>query len=118
MALGTSSMHAGCGTLPAKLRSLAVLLATVCASATERVADAQTAARTPLIGYLQERAGPTEFDQAFLRGLHELGYVDGKNFAIEYRWAEGKPERLPTLATELVRLKVDVIVTALFPATK
>jgi putative ABC transport system substrate-binding protein len=118
MALGTSSMHPGSGTWPAKLRSLALLLAIVCMSATERVADAQTAARIPVIGYLQERAGPTEFDQAFLRGLNELGYVEGKNFAIEYRWAEGKPERLPTLAADLVRLKVDVIVTALFPATK
>lgn len=118
MALGTSSMHPGSGAWPAKLRSLALLLAIVCMSATERVAEAQTAARTPVIGYLQERAGPTEFDQAFLRGLHELGYVEGKNFAIEYRWAEGKPERLPTLAAELVRLRVDVIVTALFPATK
>ena len=118
MALGTSSMQPGSGTWPAKLRSLALLLAIVCMSATERVADAQTAARTPLIGYLSERAGPTEFDQAFLRGLHELGYVEGKNFAIEYRWAEGKPERLPTPAAELVRLRADVIVTALFPATK
>jgi putative ABC transport system substrate-binding protein len=118
MALGTSSMHPGSGTWPAKLRSLALFLAIVCMSATGRVADAQTAARIPVIGYLQERAGPTEFDQAFLRGLNELGYVEGKNFAIEYRWAEGRPERLPTLAAELVRLKVDVIVTALFPATK
>jgi putative ABC transport system substrate-binding protein len=50
--------------------------------------------------------------EAFLQGLRELGYVEGKNLAVEYRWAEGQVERLPALAAELVRLKVDVIVTA------
>jgi putative ABC transport system substrate-binding protein len=50
--------------------------------------------------------------EAFRRRLRELGYVEGKNIVIEYRYAEGKLERLPDLAAELVRLKVDVIVTA------
>jgi putative tryptophan/tyrosine transport system substrate-binding protein len=50
--------------------------------------------------------------EAFRQGLHELGYVEGHNLVIEYRWAEGQVERLPALAAELVRLKVDVIVTA------
>ena len=49
--------------------------------------------------------------EAFRQRLRELGYVEGKNIIIEYRYAEGKPERLPDLAAELVRLKVDVIVT-------
>jgi putative ABC transport system substrate-binding protein len=50
--------------------------------------------------------------------LHELGYVEGKKIVIEYRYAEGKLDRLPALAAELVRLKVDVIVTAGPPATR
>ena len=48
--------------------------------------------------------------EAFRQGLRDLGYVEGRNIAIEYRWAEGKPERMRELAEELVRLKVDVII--------
>src|SRR5438045_2836867 len=53
----------------------------------------------------------------FRQGMRELGYVEGKNLVIEWRSAEGNNERLPGLATELVNLKVDVIVTAGTPAT-
>ena len=56
--------------------------------------------------------------EAFRQGLKELGYVEGRSVAIEYRWAEGRPERLPTLATELERMNVDVIVTAGPSATR
>jgi len=48
----------------------------------------------------------------FARGLREVGYIEGKNIAIEYRYAQGKTERLAELAAELVRLKVDCIITA------
>jgi putative ABC transport system substrate-binding protein len=50
--------------------------------------------------------------------LSKLGYIEGKNLAIEYRWAEGKPERFPSFAVDLVRLKVDVIVAATTPAAQ
>ena len=56
--------------------------------------------------------------ETFRQGLRELGYVEGKNIVIEWRYAEGKLDRLPALAAELVRLKVDIIVTAGAPATR
>ena len=61
---------------------------------------------------------PSFLDEAFRQGLRELGYVEGQNIAIEHRAAEWKYERLPGLAAELVRLKVDVIVAASGPATE
>jgi putative tryptophan/tyrosine transport system substrate-binding protein len=73
---------------------------------------AQNAQRMPRIGYLMDRSGPGPFDEGFLSGLGEHGYAAGRNITIEYRWTEGKTERLPALADELVALKVDVIVTA------
>src|SRR5215471_6128829 len=77
-------------------------------------AEAQQTAKVPGIGYLGGQSPsttPARYE-AFQQGLRELGYVEGKNIAIEYRSAEGKFDRLPALAVELVRLKVDVIVTA------
>jgi putative ABC transport system substrate-binding protein len=72
---------------------------------------AQQAAKLARIGYLSPNlATNPHMNEAFLRGLRELGYVEGRNLAIEYRDAEGKPERLPALAAELVSLNVDVIV--------
>ena len=73
---------------------------------------AQQAGKVYRIGYLSAptRASVEQALQAFLRKLRELGWVEGQNLIIEYRWADGKAERLPDLAAELVRLKVDLIV--------
>jgi putative tryptophan/tyrosine transport system substrate-binding protein len=75
-------------------------------------ARAQQPARILRIGILSGSSASSQSArvEAFRRRLRELGYVEGKNIVIEYRYAEGKPERLPDLAAELVRLKVDVIV--------
>jgi putative ABC transport system substrate-binding protein len=77
-------------------------------------AEAQRAAKINRIGYLSPSAAATSphLREAFLQGLRDLGYVEGRNLVIEYRYAEGKPERLPALAAELVALKVDVIVAS------
>jgi putative ABC transport system substrate-binding protein len=77
----------------------------------------QPPAKTARIGLLFFVPTPP-LDEAFRQGLRELGYIEGQNIAIEYRSAEGKSERLPGLAAELVRLKVDVIVAASPPATE
>jgi putative tryptophan/tyrosine transport system substrate-binding protein len=72
--------------------------------------DGQPAGKVYRIGFLWD--SPAAFPdaiEAFRQGLRDLGYVEGRNVVIEYRWAEGKPERIRELAEELVRLKVDVI---------
>jgi ABC-type uncharacterized transport system substrate-binding protein len=76
-------------------------------------AEAQPQAKVHRLGFLggASPAGYAHLVEALRQGLHDLGYVEGKNLAIEYRWAEGKYDRLPDLAAELVRLKVDLIVT-------
>jgi ABC-type uncharacterized transport system substrate-binding protein len=72
--------------------------------------EAQQAAKIARIGYLSLDAATSAGNrEAFLQGLRDLGYVEGRNVVIQYRDAEGKPERLPALAAELVALKVDVI---------
>ena len=81
-------------------------------------ARAQQAGKQPTIGFLG--AAPSIESQriaAFVQRLRELGWIDGRNLAIEYRWAEGRDERYTEIAAELVRLKVDVIVTVATPAT-
>ena len=65
----------------------------------------------PVIGFLGSTSRGAPFVAAFLEGLAETGYVEGQNAAIEYRWAEGRYDRLPALAAELVKRGVDVIVT-------
>ena len=80
------------------------------------VARAQQAGKVHRIGFLSLQSGLTSTTDAFPQGLGELGYVEGRNLIIEYRWAAQKEERLPELAAELVRLKVKVIVTSAAPA--
>jgi ABC-type uncharacterized transport system substrate-binding protein len=78
------------------------------------VAQAQQTTKIPRIGYLviSPPSDSAARIEAFRLGLRELNYVEGKNIVIEWRYAEGKLDRLPTLVAELVRLKVEVIVTA------
>lgn len=82
-------------------------------------ADAQQAGKVPRIAYLSASsaaASATWGSEAFRQGLRELGYIEGRNILIEYRWADGRFERLPGLAAELVRLAVNVIVASNTPA--
>jgi putative ABC transport system substrate-binding protein len=77
-------------------------------------ADAQQPKKVPRIGFLDNgtASGVAVFLKAFRQELSKLGWIEGKNITIEYRFAEQENERLPELAAELVRLKVDLIVTS------
>jgi putative tryptophan/tyrosine transport system substrate-binding protein len=76
-------------------------------------AEAQQPKKVPRVGLLiaSSPSPASPRIEAFLQGLRELDYVEGKDIAIEYRYAEGNPDRLPALAAELVSLKIDIIVT-------
>jgi putative ABC transport system substrate-binding protein len=78
------------------------------------IAEAQQPGKVPRLGYLSSADAATDSARAegIRLALRELGYIEGQNIAIEYRYAEGRPEREPGLAAELVRLKVDIIVVA------
>ena len=95
--------------------TLSAMLLTICFSA-----EAQQPKKVPRIGFLSGVSPSTVSArvEAFRQGLRELGYVEGKNIVIEWRYAEGKLDRLPALAAELVRLKVDVIASAAPPPTR
>jgi putative tryptophan/tyrosine transport system substrate-binding protein len=90
-----------------RVLTLCAMLFVLCPSA-----EAQQAKKIPRIGLLVPSSSDFTRKDAFLQGLRDLGYVEGKNIAIEYRYTEGELNRLPDLAAELVRLNVDVIVTA------
>ena len=81
-------------------------------------AEAQRAGKVPRIGYLHVVPRPLPFLQMLGQGLRDLGYVEDQDFAFEYRSADGKVERLPTLAADLVHLNVDLIVTSTAPAAR
>ena len=93
--------------VPIPLMALAIL-------GTPLAGEPQQAAKGPRIGFLSASSQSAEASrvQAFRQGLRELGYIEGENIIIEYRWAEGKVDRLSSLATELIRLKVHVVVVA------
>jgi putative tryptophan/tyrosine transport system substrate-binding protein len=81
------------------------------------IGEAQQPKKVPRIGYLSNADAATDSARSaraegIRLALRELGYIEGQNIAIEYRYAEGKDDRLPGLAAELVRLKVDIIVVA------
>jgi putative tryptophan/tyrosine transport system substrate-binding protein len=90
------------------LSGLCAVLLVLCVSA-----EAQQPKNVPRIGYLSPftPSASAALLEAFRQGLRELGYVEGRNISIDYRWAEGTPDRFPALAAELISLRVDVIVT-------
>ena len=81
-------------------------------------ARAQQQAKLPTIGFMGEStlAGQRQWVAAFVERLRELGWIEGRNVAIEYRWAEGRNERFAEIVAELLRHKVDVIITQGTPA--
>jgi putative ABC transport system substrate-binding protein len=81
---------------------------------------AQQPAKVSRLGFLGQTSASNTADrlEALRAGLRDLGYVEGKNIAIEYRWADGKYDRLPELAAELVRLKVDILLTTGTPGAR
>ena len=95
--------------------SLPVLVLTII-----HLAEAQQAKKVPRIGYLTAASASAMMPRAnaFRQGLRELGYVEGKNILIEFQYADGKLDRLPALAAELVRLNIDIIVSGGPAATR
>jgi len=81
-------------------------------------ARAQQSGKRPIVGFLGDSTpvGESERAAAFARRLHDLGWIEGRTIAIEYRWADGRSERLAEIAAEFAQLKVDIIVTAGTPA--
>ena len=85
------------------------------------LAEAQQPKKLPRIGYLVtagDPGNPDSHDKAFRERLRDLGYIEGKNILIEYRYLEGKRDRIPSLVAELVELKVDVLVASTPPAIR
>jgi putative ABC transport system substrate-binding protein len=86
-------------------------------------AEAQQSSKIPRVGFLLQRVSPTPttpepFADAFRQGLRDLGYIEGKNIQVEYRYGEGERDRIPRQVAELVQLKVDVLVVRSLPAIR
>ena len=86
--------------------------AIICALVASPVASLAQQRKVWRIGVLINRLGPGNNDEAFLAGMRDLGYVEGRDLVMEYRWGGGQEDRLPALAAELVALKVDLILAA------
>ena len=95
------------------MKSFIYLLLVIAMTVMSVVAQAQQAGKIPRIGFLgsASASGSAIRVEALRAGLRELGYVESQNISIEFRWAEGNYDRLPGLATELVRLNIDVLIT-------
>ena len=102
------------GAAPIRTGILIVVLTML--AALPLVADAQPAGKAPRIAYLSASSAINATVETFRQGLRELGYVEGRNIQIEFRWADGRFDHLPALAAELVSLGVNVIVAANTPA--
>src|SRR5262245_22929973 len=104
-------------TVRATVTTLSLLL-TLSIPVVSLAVDAQPAGEVRRVGLLSNSSpkSSVRFVDEFRQGLRELGWVEGRNIVIEYRWAEGTSDRLPALAAELVRLKVDVLVVGSSPA--
>jgi putative ABC transport system substrate-binding protein len=97
-------------------RGLCALALTLAILAAPLMAEAQQP--VPRIGYMHAGSRLDATYEAFQQGLRDLGYLEGKNIVLEYRYAEGKVDRLPGLAAELVRIKVDIIVASTEPGAR
>src|SRR5437667_1492327 len=102
--------------LKRKVARLIIGVVLVLLTAPYGAADAQSATKPRLIGWLDQVPAGDAYFEAFRQGLRDLGWVEGQSIKIEARFAEGRTERLSTLAAELVLLKMDVIVTNTTPA--
>jgi putative ABC transport system substrate-binding protein len=100
-------------------KKIVLSVAAAIAIAFAHQADAQQRGKIPHVGILSPSAPSTAADanlEAFRQGLRDLGYVEGRNVILEYRWAENREDQYPALVAELIRLKVDVIYTSSTPA--
>jgi putative tryptophan/tyrosine transport system substrate-binding protein len=100
------------------MKTILIGLFTIVAVDTVSLAHAQQPAKIPRIGFLGAASSPALVGRldALRQGLRDLGYIEGKTLAIEYRYADGNPERLSHLAAELVDLKVDLVITSSTPS--
>ena len=101
-----------------KRAALPAIFALVVLLAVAVIAEAQQPKNVPRIGYLRAERAPEVDIEGFRQGLREHGYVEGKNIVVEYRWANGNEERLRSLVSELIGLKVNLIVTSAPAATQ